>query len=351
MSSLAATQADGYYLPPEYYESGAKSKNEWYAKQQGRKATTSSAPVVRFELADPCVCNCCHARIGRGTRFNATKHATSETYFSTAIWEFRTKCRRCGEAEFVIRTDPKNRGFSYGGNLRRQERNWDAKEVGGITVEQTTHDDDEDDPDEDASPLNRLEKQAWGLKNAVTERKQLEQLIQLNQETVGDDATGNARLRASFRKDRQSRKRLRQHAAQKGWKESVRMVETSVEDTSYAKSTVFGNGKKNENKRWKRVRQASIFDATAMVPTRPDKPVSLTSSIVVKAETPKSCANRPNDTPQPRRKRQLLVIHGREGVSKTAYQEKEKESMQNQREQSALQSIAEGYGSSDDDSS
>jgi coiled-coil domain-containing protein 130 len=51
MSSLAATQADGYYLPPEYYDSGTykkKSKNA-FAKSKGHNQYEQSG-VVRFEL-------------------------------------------------------------------------------------------------------------------------------------------------------------------------------------------------------------------------------------------------------------------------------------------------------------
>ncbi|MGK3759945.1 MAG: hypothetical protein ACI8RD_012262 [Bacillariaceae sp.] len=36
MSSLAATQSDGYYLPPEYYESGAylkQTRNQYAASK------------------------------------------------------------------------------------------------------------------------------------------------------------------------------------------------------------------------------------------------------------------------------------------------------------------------------
>ena len=353
MSSLAATQADGYYLPPEYYESGAKSKNEWYAKQQKKEhnqktKAPGAPPVVRFELADPCVCRRCQARIGRGTRFNATKHTTTEKYFSTAIIEFRTTCRRCGEGEFVIRTDPQHRGFSYAGDLRRQERNWNADTVGGITVEQNSDDDQEQDNDS-ASPVNRLEKQALGLQKAISERKQLEQLIQLNQKTAGDDVAGNAKLRDEFRKDRHKRKRLRKDADQKGWKESVDLQETTLEDTSHAKSTVFGNGRKNETKRWKRVRLASIFD-TKTVPAKPDRASSwnipLAGSANISPTLDQSNQTIRKSEAQPRPKRQLMVVPGKRGAVTTL--SCERNATTSPQVQSALESLAD-YGSSSDD--
>ena len=49
MSSLAATQADGYYLPPDYFDSGAykkKSKNEF----AGSKGHNQFVAKVRFAL-------------------------------------------------------------------------------------------------------------------------------------------------------------------------------------------------------------------------------------------------------------------------------------------------------------
>jgi coiled-coil domain-containing protein 130 len=51
MSSLAATQADGYYIPPAYLESGAykkKSLNQYNNSKGHNQYLTRS--VCRFEL-------------------------------------------------------------------------------------------------------------------------------------------------------------------------------------------------------------------------------------------------------------------------------------------------------------
>jgi len=45
MSSLSATQSDGYYLPPEYFESGAyrkQSKNQFAATNTNINSSNSS---------------------------------------------------------------------------------------------------------------------------------------------------------------------------------------------------------------------------------------------------------------------------------------------------------------------
>ena len=72
MSSLSATQSDGYYLPPEYFESGAYkkvSRNRFAAESESKSKSKSQASnsgskpkvghnqwlkhgVVRFELAE-----------------------------------------------------------------------------------------------------------------------------------------------------------------------------------------------------------------------------------------------------------------------------------------------------------
>lgn len=376
MSSLAATQADGYYLPPEFYESGAKSKNQWYARRQGsssssKKKKTGATTTVRFELADPCVCIRCEARIGKGTRFNAIKSAEPvDSYLSTPIWEFTTTCRRCGQGHFVIRTDPRHRGFVYTGDLRRQDRTWDATAVGGITV----RDEKQDDEHDDDSPVDRLERQAFGLRNAVTEQRQLQQLVRLNEQTYGEDVTGNARLRDSFRRDRRVRRRLRAAAAHRGWKESLTFVETNVEDESDARSVVFGNGRRDETARWKRVRESSVFatssrakiaatSASGATTPRPanavsssDAPTSNPMDGFEKDQTPlttttttMTAATAAADMPRPKR-RVVVVAATTKGVAVTAADRDitERESSSSSKP-STLQSLVAGYGSSDDE--
>mmetsp|Transcript_24744 Transcript_24744/g.27697 ORF Transcript_24744/g.27697 Transcript_24744/m.27697 type:complete len:82 (-) Transcript_24744:1301-1546(-) len=68
MSSLSATQSDGYYLPPEYYESGAylkQSRNQFAASRNDKNNVNNREQrirtghnqwlkygVVRFELPE-----------------------------------------------------------------------------------------------------------------------------------------------------------------------------------------------------------------------------------------------------------------------------------------------------------
>jgi len=113
MSSLSATQSDGYYLPPEYFESGAylkQSRNQFAASRNNTNKNNDNNRqqiktghnqwlkygVVRFELPEKCVClGPCRQSVGRGTRFNARKITTDESYFTTKIYEFQIKCQNC----------------------------------------------------------------------------------------------------------------------------------------------------------------------------------------------------------------------------------------------------------------
>lgn len=115
MSSLSATQSDGYYLPPEYFESGAYkkvSRNRFAAETannnkngDGKKGKPIKVGhnqwlkhgVVRFELPEKVVCFGCKQSIGRGTRYNARKTKTDQSYFTTPIFEFNLSCRNCKE--------------------------------------------------------------------------------------------------------------------------------------------------------------------------------------------------------------------------------------------------------------
>lgn len=82
MSSLAATQADGYYIPDEYYTSGAYKKKS-ISQFSGSKGHNQylQRSVVRFELPFDGFCTKCDAIVGKGTRFNAHKAHVDDYFF------------------------------------------------------------------------------------------------------------------------------------------------------------------------------------------------------------------------------------------------------------------------------
>ena len=124
MSSLAATQADGYYRPD-------------LRRQGNRRGASQFARTgkIRFELPHDGKCTSCGHYYGRGTRFNASK-AHAGDYFSTKIWEFSMGCKVCAEV-LIVKTDPKAGDFVFAGKLRRKTRDREASS-GSCSEKRTT---------------------------------------------------------------------------------------------------------------------------------------------------------------------------------------------------------------------
>jgi len=252
MSSLSATQADGYYLPPEYYESGQykkKSKNQ-FAKSKGHNQYLQKG-VVRFELPYKGICKKCQQSIGRGTRYNAQKTKCG-SYFTTTIWEFAMTCRNC-QHPWTIRTNPQQRGFDYVEGITIQAGQEDSSELVAATTVP---------PKEAAlSSLQRMESIATGKRKARTEMEELQQLQELNQATTLNDSRVNATIRKRFRIDRNDKKARLKHATKIGWAEGMEMLAPTITDAVEAKQTIFGKPKQEERKKLQSVRKSSIFSA------------------------------------------------------------------------------------------
>ncbi|CAB9519376.1 coil domain-containing protein 130 homolog [Seminavis robusta] len=255
MSSLAATQADGYYLPPEYFESGAYRKltrNQWQAKQSGA-AKPKQIPVVRFELPCSGSCTGCGHFILKGTRYNAEKIKTGEKYLSSPIWEFRMKCRNCCETVFAIRTNPQLHGFDYLKGIQKQQRHIEERKR---PLPTSTKSDSEE---EGTEILDRLETIARGKRKAMSEIDQLQSLKQNSERCFLQDSDMNATIRASFRVERKDRKRQRKAAEALGFREGISLADHSLEDEVTARQTTFGNCRRSEKKKMSDARKKSIF--------------------------------------------------------------------------------------------
>ena len=299
MSSLAATQADGMYIPPEYIESGAYKKKSisQFAGSKGHNQFLTRS-VCRFELPFDGFCTACDAIVGKGTRFNAHK-AHVDDYFTTKIYEFTTKCRACGECEFKIRTNPKERSFDYTDGIRKKVEEFDSAEAGthgvidtdfgngileyknGSVVDAPTSllDDNNNvhtnipgaggaSSSASASALHLLEKNVSGFRKAQTEHEQMTSLLELNSKTLGEGyAESNASLRASFRKDRKAKKRRLGEAAGMGLGKGIELLpEDSVateEDATLAKYAMKSRRGKPERDKLRSVRAGSIFASAA----------------------------------------------------------------------------------------
>ncbi|CAD7940177.1 unnamed protein product [Amoebophrya sp. A120] len=125
--TLKATQADGFYFPPEFDPQKHGSIDKFRRAQGfehalGKNRTKNlhkGILQIRFEIPFKVKCCNCGNFIGQGTRFDADKKNVGH-YFTTPIYEFRMYCgeivdisqsvngkTHCNQ-EWVIRTDPKN---------------------------------------------------------------------------------------------------------------------------------------------------------------------------------------------------------------------------------------------------
>lgn len=291
MSSLAAAQADGYYLPVEYYESGAykkQSKNQWNDKQQGKPKPTGP-PVVRFELPLTGTCAGCGHFILRGTRYNAEK-TKAGMYFTSTIWEFKIKCRNCCKQVFILRTNPKDQTFDYVSGIIKQQRN--------LEPTPTPRGDGGDSSEEEKDFLSQLETMAKGKRKVMTERDQLESMQKSSTSLYLNDASRNAAVRAKFRVERKDRKRQRKDAEALGYREGISILDRSLEDEVGAKEVTYGNRHAAERKSFGKARASSIFSSE--------------KKKVFKQSAKRKKNRRPKDPIQPDR-----VLSSREGTKAT----------------------------------
>jgi Saf4/Yju2 protein len=258
MSSLSATQADGYYLPAEYFESGAykkKSKNQFSGSKGHNQYEVNG--VVRFELPYDGFCLGCGAHVSRGTRFNAEK-IKKGNYFSTVIWEFKMKCRICAKQEFIIKTNPKEQAFDYVDGIHKQLKDFDTSEAGTAGIIDIDHANEVS----NSLGLDRLQTIATGKIKALSEHEQLQAILRINENAYLDDAANNSSARANFRMDRCQKNSRLDDASKLGWRRGMELLsENTLGDIVVAKSTTFGSGKQQESENFRLVRKASIFEA------------------------------------------------------------------------------------------
>jgi coiled-coil domain-containing protein 130 len=303
MSSLNATQADGYYIPPDYLQSGAykkKSLNQ-FNNDKSNKSNNSSKQgghnqylrnsVVRFELPYDGFClsstrtsegedegdsggkaadkvGCLHV-ISKGTRFNAHKAHVGD-YFTTKIYEFTMKCRICKTSKFVIRTNPKGRCFDYISGIKKKVEEFDtidAKSLGMIDTEDgngiqsftnrnMTRSTNEckkstsvniNTSTSTSNAIDKLQKEKIGERKAMTERDAMEKLMKYNNITMLNDATSNSNLRSKYRVVRKAKKRRLEEAQRKGLGMGIELLESTDADSNLSHSVFVFHNEKNVN--------------------------------------------------------------------------------------------------------
>ena len=359
MSSLAATQADGMYIPPEYLESGAykkKSLNQ-FNKSKGHNQFLQRN-VCRFELPFDGFCTGCNEIVGKGTRFNAHK-AHVDDYFTTKIYEFTTRCRKCGEIEFKIRTNPKERTFDYVSGIRKKVEEFDSAEAGthgvidtelgyGILQYKNGKVQGSDQTTSVSTSLNLLERNVAGHRKVQTEHEHMESLLELNS-WKDEDADANAAVRASFRKDRKAKRSRLKDASSLGLGRGIELKGITVDDANAAKYTmdmhkrhkISGNAYQSERDKFGNVRSGSIFSQ------QQKKKSSRRKSSQKKAAKKKKESNDDNEKKSAPQKRKI-IIHNKQITSVRASTKKQEEEEESSSPSGALSALSNLYASDSD---
>jgi hypothetical protein len=243
MSSLAATQADGYYVPPEYLDSGAYKKQSinQFAGSKGHNQYLQNS-VVRFELPYNGMCKKCQVPVGKGTRFNAQKSHGGLFYLTTKIWEFRMTCRSCAKEKFLIRTNPKEQSFDYVEGIHKTVQEFDTLAAESLGVVDT-------DIGQSIVPsslrkestsncgLDKLEEAATSSRQRLSEHDHMVKLLKSNDATFKDDAASNALVRGVYRSDRKAKRKRLHRASQMGLGRGIE-VDCSEADCSEAEAII-----------------------------------------------------------------------------------------------------------------
>jgi hypothetical protein len=236
MSSLAAAQADGYYLPPDRQEKLKSQTNQW-----------QKSGVVRMELPFDGWCLVCNQHVARGLRFNATKKAAGK-YLSTTLFKFTFKCLAC-KAELEMTTDPQNRSYSYSGNLRRQVQDYEPEDGDGVVVLDQIYGPNggEEGVEDDAISRMQREKDEADKVEAVRQRVvSLEARSQL----ALDDYGVNAALRSAHRGNRHADKARLVQGRLRGMPDHVPLADVSPSDTREARRVFHNKSKGGERVPW-----------------------------------------------------------------------------------------------------
>jgi coiled-coil domain-containing protein 130 len=259
MSSLAATQADGFYFPPEWTPAmGGLSK---YQGSKGANQYQQSG-IVRFELPFDGWCLKCERHICKGHRFNAKKDKIGK-YFSTTLFSFSTKCPEssCDQA-FLIKTDPKNRTYDFAEGIRAMVQ--DFEPGANDSIIETTKEETKILLEND--PMYRLQHDKVGKMKADAAKTAIERLIDLQDEQFLNDFDSNSLLRKRHRDVKHRNKELLKEGNSIGL--AMALVEPSEEDSRRARNATFRPQGPNKFQARERLKMAdlvggSIFSAGA----------------------------------------------------------------------------------------
>ncbi|OWZ04203.1 hypothetical protein PHMEG_00023933 [Phytophthora megakarya] len=264
MSSLAATQADGYYYPAEWRpEHGSLNtfRGSHPLGKRGKHLASDGVLVVRFEMPFNAWCTQCDAHIGRGVRFNARKKKNGK-YFSSCVWEFRMNCASCS-GELVIRTDPKERGYELVSGVKQNTGGEEAEEMQTERL---------NDPELAAQlhhdPFLRLEHESEDKRVAKKRSRGFEALLELQDAEFKDDYASNSALRTQFRSKKKQLRSRKQEAKRMGL--SIPLLDVHPDDVLASRAIVFKNIRHTQSKQRPTTLKRSNSVRTPSTATRVD---------------------------------------------------------------------------------
>ena len=267
MSALQATQADGYYNPPDWNPRDHGSR-EKYHRSKGKNQYEQKG-VIRFEMMYDSRCLGCERFIGRGTRFNALKQRSGK-YYTTTIWSFHMKCASCPQ-KFVIRTDPENRDYEFVSGIKRMAK----------TRLKTARDElleiEEERERKSKDAFYRLAKEKEDKERASRKRTRLERLSEVSERRSRDPASVNASLRKRFREEKKLFKNMEDRRESLGWDKSIRLLPVSGEDVLISRHVKFKSGKNEASlgraKARAEIRNRSIFGSNSTLDSERTKAI------------------------------------------------------------------------------
>lgn len=114
-------------------------------------------PKVRLMAPFAMHCAECNHFIYKGTKFNATKRVTGDSYLGISIISFTIRCPRCAN-EIVFKTDPKTSDYIVVSGGARNLEPWRQKELENESVDQRLVRLEEEKKEKTKDVLEELEK-------------------------------------------------------------------------------------------------------------------------------------------------------------------------------------------------
>ncbi|KAJ2849913.1 Pre-mRNA-splicing factor cwf16 [Coemansia brasiliensis] len=156
-------------------------------------------------------CNTCGQFIGKGTKFNARKETTDESFHSIPIYRFYIRCQKCA-AEITYKTDPENANYIA---EKGAERNFEPWREEKALNEQL---DKEKEEEEENNPIKALENRT------MQSRREMEIMDELDEIRLQNAKAEQGNMRAIEETIRRNNRKEEEEALKKQEEEDDRLA-------------------------------------------------------------------------------------------------------------------------------